>query len=325
VSNSSFLGRHVLISLTSGPGSSSWKDVLALRALYDRYGGNPTLAVVTEYAGTAVEQVRQAAFQAGVSWPVLDCGSSFDSLPAPFAGAKHSIFVIDPSGVILASAVDPFQAWVVLGEVLRSSAVVQPRGTRIQVDRLMPQQATTAATFPHVAAPASDDAAAGATITVVDGTMPEGSDCRACLNDGKMPKEDDSPGENFRFAIGTLEGRVRFDLGSVLPVSEIHSYSWHPNTRAPQLYRVYGSDGAGAGFDPAPKFGTDPAERGWTLIADVDTRPATGPPGGKYAVSISRDSGGLGNCRYLLFVMFPTEADDGSGNTFYSEIDVIRK
>jgi hypothetical protein len=140
-----------------------------------------------------------------------------------------------------------------------------------------------------------------------------------------MPVDDDSPTENFRFAIGTLEGRVRFDLGSVIPIAALRSYSWHANTRAPQLYRAYGADGTAPGFEPSPKFGTDPRKCGWTLIANVDTRPASGPPGGKHAVDISHRSGLLGQYRYLLFEMFPTETDDGNGNTFYSEIDVIRR
>jgi hypothetical protein len=31
----------------------------------------------------------------------------------------------------------------------------------------------------------------------------------------------------------------------------------------------------------------------------------------------------IGNYRYLLFLVFPTETHDAQGHTFYGEIDVI--
>jgi hypothetical protein len=58
-------------------------------------------------------------------------------------------------------------------------------------------------------------------------------------------------------------------------------------------------------------------------VANVDTRPASGPDGGQYGVSISDSSGSLGQFRYLLFDMARTEDRDPFGNTFYSEIDVV--
>ena len=64
---------------------------------------------------------------------------------------------------------------------------------------------------------------------------------------------------------------------------------------------------------------------GWRQIAFVDTRPKEGDGGGQYAVSLTDTTGSLGRYRYLLFDVFETESDDVWGNTFYSEIDVIRK
>src|SRR2546423_12911468 len=112
-----------------------------------------------------------------------------------------------------------------------------------------------------------------------------------------------------------------------MPVAAINTYSWHKGARGPQVYTVYGSDGAAAGFNDAPGIGTDPARQGWTRIADVDTRPADGSDaGGRYAVGIADPSapgGVMGRWRYLLFVTFVTETDDMCGQTFYSEIDVV--
>ena len=46
-----------------------------------------------------------------------------------------------------------------------------------------------------------------------------------------------------------------------------------------------------------------------------------GEDGGQYAASVSN----VGKYRYLLFDCYVTELYDNWGNTFYSEIDVIRK
>jgi hypothetical protein len=118
------------------------------------------------------------------------------------------------------------------------------------------------------------------------------------------------------------------DLGSVIEIAQVNSYSWHPNTRGPQVYVVYASEGTDPNFDPAPKTKVDPTTVGWRRIASVDTRPKQGSNdvfGGQYGVSISHASGSIGKYRYLLFDCFETESDDDFGNTFYSEIDVIAK
>ena len=72
-----------------------------------------------------------------------------------------------------------------------------------------------------------------------------------------------------------------------------------------------------------PGTGTDPEKCGWKSIANVDTRPKEGEVGGQYGVSIADSDGALGKYRYLLFDVSPTETDDGFGNTFFSEIDVV--
>ena len=106
-------------------------------------------------------------------------------------------------------------------------------------------------------------------------------------------------------------------------IAQVNTYSWHPNTRAPQVYKLYGSDGSGDSFKARPTRPTDPESCGWKLMARVDTRPKAGEPGGQYGVSISDSRGTLGKYRYLLFDCSATETNDAFGNTFYSEVDVI--
>jgi hypothetical protein len=194
----------------------------------------------------------------------------------------------------------------------------------VVVDRNWPT-ATPDFKFPHVPSPSSTDAASHAKLLLVDGEMDQNGATLSALTDGLLPKEEDEPGANFFFDAGTAGGSFRFDLGEVMAVTQINSYSWHPNTRGPQVYAVYGSDGTGAAFNPTPKGAVDPATAGWTWIANVDTRPGTPDMGGQYGVSLGAATGAIGRFRYLLFVCSVTETDDDYGNTFYSEIDVIAK
>ena len=186
-------------------------------------------------------------------------------------------------------------------------------------------QATPEFKFKNVPSPSTNDAATEAKFTIVDGDKDENSGGLEKLHDGKLPTEEDQPAENFFFDAGTEGGRLLVDLGSAINIQQVNTYSWHPNTRGPQVYKLYASDGTASDFDAKPKRGTDPGKHGWTLIAKVDTRPKTGDGGGQYGVSVSNTDGAIGKYRYLLFDISATEDDDDFGNTFYSEIDVIEQ
>jgi hypothetical protein len=206
---------------------------------------------------------------------------------------------------------------------LAQSAVTQPaaQGVTVVVDRNWPT-GTRAFTFTHVPTPSKDDAATNAKRLLVDGEMDENGATLSALTDGLLPREEDEPGSNFFFNAGTTGGSFRLDLGQPIAITQVNSYSWHPNTRGPQVYVLYVSDGADPKFDPAPKGGTDPAKTGWTWVANIDTRPPSGEMGGQYGVSITMPAGAPA-VRYLLFVCSATETNDDFGNTFYSEIDVV--
>lgn len=179
--------------------------------------------------------------------------------------------------------------------------------------------------FKNVPAPLKNDAAARAKFTIVDGKSdPNGSRLRA-LNNGRLPDDDDQPGENFFFDAGTEGGRLQVDLEKAIDIKQVNSYSWHASDRAPQVYKLYAADGTAGGFEAVPKKDTNPEKCGWKLVATVDTRPQSGERGGQYGVSITDTSGSLGKFRYLLFSCFATETDDPYGNTFYSEIVVLEK
>src|SRR5205085_804381 len=177
--------------------------------------------------------------------------------------------------------------------------------------------------FKTVPAPSRGDAATLARSTVVDGTRDANGGNLIKLHDGKVPTEGDQPAENFFFGQNTDGGRLLVDLTNAIEIKQVNTYSWHPGTRGPQVYKLFASDGTADGFKAEPKKDTDPEKAGWKFIAKIDTRPKDGGGAGQHGVSISDSTGSIGKYRYLLFDIARTESDDPFGNTFFSEIDVI--
>ena len=174
--------------------------------------------------------------------------------------------------------------------------------------------------FKNIASPVKDDAAANAKLTLIGGELDQGSAELAALVDGRLPHDEDEPGSNVFFRAGSSGGRFRMDFTTPIEIAQVNTYSWHPSSRGPQLYKLYAADGSDPKFNPDPKRGVDPATCGWKLIALVSTLPEQGDDGGQYAARVSE----VGKYRYLLFDCYVTELYDNWGNTFYSEIDVIR-
>lgn len=205
---------------------------------------------------------------------------------------------------------------------MKSIALTAALAIKVLVDHNGGAAATEHFKFENVASPTRDDAASKATVTIVAGALDANSASAAALNDGALPTDEDQPANNVFFKAGGWGGRLRFDLGDPIDIAEIRSYSWHPDSRAPQVYKVFGSDEADPNFNALPSSKLDPASCGWKLLAFVDTRATFDGQGGQYAVSIR---GEIGRYRYLLFDVFETESDDPWGNTFYSEIDVVKR
>ena len=185
------------------------------------------------------------------------------------------------------------------------------------------EHASAAFKFNTVPGPSKTDAATKAVFSLADGEQDPAGGGLEKLHDGAVPTQEDEPAENFFFNVGTTGGRIVVDLGNALDIKQVNTYSWHPNTRGPQVYQLYASDGKADQFNAKPAKATDPEKCGWKLVAKVDTRTTGAEPGGQYGVSVSDSAGSLGKYRYLLFAVSSTESDDEFGNTFYSEIDVV--
>jgi hypothetical protein len=208
-----------------------------------------------------------------------------------------------------------------LGIVLTTQAQV-----KVTVGYNNNADASSAFKFKNAPSPVADDAGAKAKLSLVDGQLDQNGADLGALTDGIVPTEEDQPDRNVFFDAGTGGGRFRLDLGGAFELAQVNTYSWHLDTRGPQVYRLWTSDGTAPRFNGEPKGNVDPATCGWKLIAVVDTRKKDGKgDGGQYGVSITDASGSLGKYRYLLFDCYVTETGDDFGNTFYSEVDVIVK
>ena len=180
--------------------------------------------------------------------------------------------------------------------------------------------------FANVPSPSRNDAATNARVVIVDGDADSNGADVTALVDGILPTAPDQPRQNFFVTAGSGGARLLIDLGRVLDIAQINSYSWHANSRAPQVFRVWGSDGSHPQFNAEPKANVDPRTCGWRVIATVDTRSEDATKdGGQFGVSITDLSSSLGKFRYLLLDCYVTEIADNFGNTFYSEIDVVTK
>ncbi len=199
----------------------------------------------------------------------------------------------------------------------------KPMGNlKIAVERILPDQATAAFNFTKVPRPSATDAATFAQFSLI--TSGPQWKLRA-LHDGRLPSGADSPDDNFFFEDGNVGGRFLIDLRQDMDVVQVNTYSWHSNSRGPQLYKLYARDSAAGDFDRVALAVGDPASQGWKYLAQVDTRPGGSDMGGQYGVSIMSPRGVIGHYRYLLFDCRRTEEVDRWGNTFYSEVDVIAR
>jgi RNA polymerase sigma factor (sigma-70 family) len=327
ISSADYHGKILLVEIAGQVDSRSRGEIEWQHTVHERFGRHPAFAMLTVAANQSVGPQATPA-GAAAQWPImrLDAGQ----LPEELEAVNPGLFLVDENGKLAAKNVTAAQVYAMLDRALEGKP-----DPRVKFDCVARGAARQNPPYENIPGPSADDAAAGARVRIIGGVpswdTPK-SDSNV-LTDGRMPDNEDAPAEALFFQAGSLEGRFRLDLKEPTNVAEIRTYSWHKDTRAAQVYRVYGSDGTDKNFDPAPALGVDPIKHGWTNIAFVDTRPEMKPvgvqyvaQGGRYVSSISdKEKGTLGTYRHLLFQVFVTEADDVFGHTFYEEIDVIAR
>src|SRR5262249_10275723 len=142
--------------------------------------------------------------------------------------------------------------------VLLSLSLAGSSQVKVTVDRNTGPDATKDFKFKHVPSPAKNNAAAKAKLTLVVGKQDPNGAGLSALTDGLLPVHEDQPHANFFFDANTDGGRFLIDLGSLIDVAQVNSYSWHPGSRGPQVYNLFASDGADPNFNAAPDAKTDP-------------------------------------------------------------------
>jgi hypothetical protein len=315
---SDYRGKYVLFCVSRYKNSNELADMARCNVIRDRYRDDPRLVMLTFNARSGPVMGGPTRVMGTVDWPVVEMNQA---VPPVYASVGETIFLIDPAGKLVAKNLNAPAAVAKVDEALGAPAGAE--GVKVAVSHLPVGTTEGTAYGNEVPAVSNHDAATNGTFSVVDGVGTEPSNSVDRLRDGRDCTGDDAPSQNFFFELGTLEGRLKLDLGKVISVGQVNSYSRHKSDRAPQVYVVYGSDGSGEGFEASPKIGTDPGAVGWKKVAIVDSRPKSGAVGGRYGVSVSNASGALGKFRYLLFEIFPGETRDPYGQGFYSEIDVV--
>lgn len=178
-------------------------------------------------------------------------------------------------------------------------------------------QATPAFKFESIPTPSRTDAGNSATIQRRSGRLDRNSEPLVSLQDGLLPNEPDQPSRNVFFANDT-SGEIVFDFGKEIDLKQINSYSWHPGSRAHQVYEVFV-----ARSSTELTGETKSSEFDWKPIATVDTRKGNAQSGNQVGVSIRDSSGSFGSVRYVRLTIHPTQANRRFANTFFSEIDFI--
>ena len=211
---------------------------------------------------------------------------------------------------------------VAIASVL-SSGLLARAEIKVVVEHNDNDSATSSFSFKTIPPLAPAHAGTRAQIVLLDGEQDENGAGPEALMDGRLPEGQDEPSGNFFFRSGSDGGRLLLDLRGRTDVKEVNTFSWHPGTRGPQVYTLYGLEDAGQNRNERPPKSTDPTTVGWKVLAKVDARPANGPVGGQYGVRIFDPESPLGRFHYLLFDVLPTEKSDAFGNTFFSEIEVV--
>jgi RNA polymerase sigma factor (sigma-70 family) len=305
----------------------------ALDVVHDRFGDYPRFAMLGVNVDAPLDALPDAPLQpaAKTTWPQIVRRDAPGAAP-PEVSRGPQFLLLGPDGTVIACTSQPARVLDLVDRGLPPADWADAGGASPLEDvRVLVEEAPTVARaelpYRGVPAPAADDAARSARFRVVDGRLRNKELGLAPLHDGRVQRTDDAPNESTFFEWGTLEGRIGVDLGRRVLIAAVNTYSRHKDDRAPQVYKVYGSDGAAKTFDPSPKIGTDPRTVGWTLIATVDTRPRAGRPGGRYAVSVAAPDpeGAIGSFRHLLLNVFVTETNDEWGHTFYGELDVVER
>jgi len=324
---SDFRGKYVLLTLIQGyafrendPRSPlGWAGPLADRAGSDRV---VKLAVVYNTAGLPKDAPQMPG------WVVANRNADLDRAYTSSPGT----YLIDAQGIVVGRIASYNSTAYGLLDKELGLMHRKAEGITVAIEKLNAVSASRAFPFQTIPTISKDDAGQQAKFTIIDGPRAGFASTERIFNDGLGPRHDRDESLMFTFNFGCVEGRIGADLGKAIEVEQINTYAWYKDShRWAQVYRVYGADGSAPKFDAGPRIGTNPADVGWTFIAEVDTRTTAGgtelrdDDRGQSGVSIQKEGGAIGKFRYLLFEIFADETRNIYGQTFWAEIDIVGK
>ena len=128
----------------------------------------------------------------------------------------------------------------------------------------------------------------------------------ARLNDGELAENDDDTKRTVWF--DQHEARFVLDLGSVIELGRVDTFSWHKANRAPQDFVLWGANG-----DVRPDPTTPTPGAGWNKLGTVNT--VNLGESGKHGSSVLNVYGRLGAYRWLMW-------QSKRKGVFYNEVAV---
>jgi len=118
-------GRYVLFWITQGPGDVAWQDMLRARGIWDRFGDDPRLVMVSFYTRAWSDDLKTSIDAARMEWTHLSMGDTAeDALPPQYTGAADRLFLIDPKGRVVAKYLNaPRANYALSGPTVKGKAL----------------------------------------------------------------------------------------------------------------------------------------------------------------------------------------------------------
>jgi len=300
--------------------------VLSAPAIFDIVSSHDTFLMLGHVQAEATTEASHGFCVRTRTARFVDFGTAFSAVAA---ADGHSQVEVTSGMVEVQLASTASRHMLRAGE----SMGIEP-GQSAATTRIESGDGTAAFRFPTIAPPsASDHADRSQGLAVLScrrGAIDERSGPLDVLRDGRGQSQADAPEESLYFRTNEA-GLLLLDLGSVLPITRINTYSWHQDhgsdanrIRATQKFYLYGSAEADAPGTDGPL-----AEQGWVLLGRVNTdeffdvsQPRTRPE--QQATSIAAPRGSIGTYRHLLWDVRPSRSGTQpvEDSTFYGEIDV---
>jgi RNA polymerase sigma factor (sigma-70 family) len=219
-----FAGKHLVLLINPGHPSAMYEEPGDLDVLLDRFGGNDKVA----FLGIRIGDPDSARARAQRDIPRLPIAyakvaSPAEGVPAEYANAPAPSFLIGPQGKLLTKWAGSRGLLDVLHRALpaATSGSAQGNAAIVTWEHHDLSSAGAAYAFTKIPPISATDAGKDAAFAIAAGEIAPESGGLSVLNDGVGAANGDEPKAAFFFAHGSLEGRIRADLGRAKSIERI--------------------------------------------------------------------------------------------------------